>query len=80
MGGGLVLLRFFATAPWRRRWLSAEGGYDLGALGDSVAEACRGLVGLPSDPTEDTDALYDPPSKRIEEAIEAASERARDFL
>ena len=57
-----------------------EGGYDLGALGDSVAEACRGLVGLPSDPREDTDALYDPPSKRIEEAIEAASERARDFL
>ena len=52
----------------------------MGALGDSVAEACRGLVGLPSDPTEDTDALYDPPSKRIEEAIEAASERARDFL
>ncbi len=49
-----------------------EGGYDLQALGDSVAESIRGLCGLESSALFDSDALYEEPMGRAEEAVEAA--------
>ena len=49
-----------------------EGGYDLQALPDSVTESLRGLCEMESNPLFDTDALYEEPVGRIEDAIEAA--------
>jgi acetoin utilization deacetylase AcuC-like enzyme len=52
-----------------------EGGYDLGALGDSVVESFRGLCDLESKPRMDSSALYEEPMAKVEIALELASLR-----
>ena len=49
-----------------------EGGYDLKALEDSVAEALRALLGLPSAARLDSAALHDPPEGAVRQALAEA--------
>ena len=49
-----------------------EGGYDLEALEDSVAEALRALLGLPSAARLDSAALHDPPEGAVRQALAEA--------
>lgn len=65
-------LNVFSLSHSLSFYLFVFSGYDLDALGDSVAESVRGLCGQASKPLFNTDALYEEPTLKIEEAVEAA--------
>ena len=47
-----------------------EGGYDLKALGESVAETFRGALGLPSEDDFDPDFLREEPTSRVRACLQ----------
>ena len=49
-----------------------EGGYNLEALGESVVENFRGVLGLPSEDAFDSSRLYDAPTSKIQRVLDEA--------
>lgn len=49
-----------------------EGGYNLEALGESVAETFRGILGLPSTDTFDASLLYEVPDGKVQKVLSEA--------
>lgn len=49
-----------------------EGGYNLQALGESVAENFRGILGLASDDKFDPSLLHEPPVSKIQAVLSEA--------
>ena len=47
-----------------------EGGYDLKALGESVAETFRGTLGLPSQDKFDPDFLREEPTSKVKACLQ----------
>ena len=52
--------------------MAAAGGYDLKALGESVAETMRGVLGLPSEDKFDPVFLRDEPLDKFRGALKEA--------
>lgn len=50
--------------------LLLEGGYHLDALGESVADSFRGLLGLPSIDTFNKACLHDEPQSKVQSMIQ----------
>ena len=49
-----------------------EGGYNLEALGESVAENFRGVLGLPSEDAFDSSRLHDAPAGKVQRVLDEA--------
>ena len=49
-----------------------EGGYNLEALGESVAENFRGVLGLPSEDAFDSRLLHDAPTGKVQKVLDEA--------
>ena len=75
IAGSLVPIRSRYAAPHRPPSIDAvrwQGGYDLKALGDSVADSFRGLLGEPSGDTFSPDLLREEPLDAVRTLLKEA--------